>query len=657
MPPRITKLAIGLTSSIRPSIAGGRRDVCLICSLSRNFTTPNPQRSRTRRSQLRNQLRNSSSQAEIKEDNAEVGITTKDARNELHGALLDLQKQAGSYVNISRLQLALRGLEQQSGQETIRVAILALANGGTSLRKAKKLLRLIAADPLGDEEEWERTLVDEQGTGRPLLMKIGHNTAEEFGQSSRLLQQLNVNSPTLNGHKLEILVLETDPPSQISEAVDADFRSSVLVPTMEIPTSSTGRYTPVTTPVHRAIIVGDGLIGASRLLALPSLDARDSEITWAAMDLQTTVKDDERSLSFPIVDTALATSALGLFRQSVNNALRYEQDWFSSGVPVVVDWLKSGSGTPGESMKEPLRSLISSLIENTYSRIDEEERKGLGSLLADTISSKDLKALKVELSAWSEFAHTELRDDLDVAFEGRRWRKLGWWKLFWRVDDVSMIATDILSQRFLTFSEKSVIFLSGRIIQSGVVDLTPSTPHNWAYQASTSSREEKFGSVAPDPTLRSLVGRLEDEGTTHLMQRPWPLHIPLTRGYLSNETVPALQALAQKLVLQTLSSSSFASAVAGLVYVSSFSTGLYEAGAVAALGIVWSLRRMQNKWETARKYWEGEVREEGRKAVRATESDLQEIFQPRKRDIEGAEELERVKASLSRAEIALKSVK
>ena len=46
------------------------------------------------------------------------------------------------------------------------------------------------------------------------------------------------------------------------------------------------------------------------------------------------------------------------------------------------------------------------------------------------------------------------------------------------------------------------------------------------------------------------------------------------------------------------------------------STGLYEAGAFAALGIIWSLRRMQKKWEAARSFWENEVREEGKKAVR-----------------------------------------
>ncbi|CRK35258.1 hypothetical protein BN1708_016435, partial [Verticillium longisporum] len=59
---------------------------------------------------------------------------------------------------------------------------------------------------------------------------------------------------------------------------------------------------------------------------------------------------------------------------------------------------------------------------------------------------------------------------------------------------------------------------------------------------------------------------------------------------------------------------------------SSSVTTLYEAGAVAALGIVWSLRRLQTKWETAREFWEGDIREEGRKAVRGAEASIADVL-------------------------------
>jgi hypothetical protein len=137
----------------------------------------------------------------------------------------------------------------------------------------------------------------------------------------------------------------------------------------------------------------------------------------------------------------------------------------------------------------------------------------------------------------------------------------------------------------------------------------------------------------------------------------WPLNIPLTRSYLTTDTVPALQALAQKLVLQTLTTSSFVSAFAALTYVSTLSTGLYEAGAVAAVGIVWSLRRMQGKWETARKFWEGEVREEGRKAVRSVEGIVGEALRPPSLKPEPDLEFEKAKLAVLKAEEKLLSLK
>ena len=93
------------------------------------------------------------------------------------------------------------------------------------------------------------------------------------------------------------------------------------------------------------------------------------------------------------------------------------------------------------------------------------------------------------------------------------------------------------------------------------------------------------------------------------------------------------------------------------MYISSVSTTLYEAGAVAALGIVWSLRRMQGKWETARKFWEGEVREEGRKAVRAVEGVVGDALTASNQPLEGNAELEKAKEAVERAKAALEASK
>ncbi|ESZ91296.1 hypothetical protein SBOR_8330 [Sclerotinia borealis F-4128] len=621
MPPRIPRARTGWAKSLRTPTNLEKPHICPICSVS--------QYSQRSRSQPRKrkllpspglQVRQSSSAAIQAIHNGYPETKYKIDHNALRKALIEVQKYATNYVNISRLQLALRGLEQPEGQETIRVAILGLADGGISLQKAKELLRLILADPLKSEEEWERGMLRGDGMGRPLLIRVGHNEDEGSERSGRLVHEMNISSPTFNGHKMEILVLEMDPPTNDASGL---FEETVLVPTMEIPTSSTGRYTPVTTPVHKSFLLGHGIIGAVSLLSCP-LGAYQETI-GSAVDLRTS---ESKSLPIPSIDIASGNEALHTFRESIENAMTYEQQWLSSGIPEVVDWMKSGASSTQDIIKEPLLRLILSIIQNADKRLETERAKQLSILLSSRISSAQMESLRHELSTWSERAHTELRDQLDIAFGGHRWRKLGWWKLFWRVDDVSMFTTDMLSRNFLTEAEKEIIFLAGRTEEAGVyrnIPLHSDSIQNsdWAY---TPVQEALPEGLPPPPKLRDVVPIAADEDIipTRIQPQPWPLHIPIARAFLSTTTIPALQALAQKLVLQTLSTSSLTSALAGLMYVSNMSTTVYEAGAVAAFGIVWSMRRMQNKWETARAYWEGEVREEGRLAVRNVETILGE---------------------------------
>ena len=93
------------------------------------------------------------------------------------------------------------------------------------------------------------------------------------------------------------------------------------------------------------------------------------------------------------------------------------------------------------------------------------------------------------------------------------------------------------------------------------------------------------------------------------------------------------------------------------MYFSSITTTLYEAGGVAALGIVWSLRRMQGKWETARKFWEGEVREEGRKCVRAVEGVVGDVLKEKKPAVVQDAAIEKARDAIARAESALKQIR
>lgn len=641
MPPRIPRHAIALPNLPRTSVRLKTPSICLFCSQGPISRPRLSRQSQTHESQPRLRSNLTTEATTISSD----ATSSLNPRTELQDSLRDLQKHAGRFVNLSRLQLALHGLQQSPGDEAIRIAILGLADGGESLQRAKELLRLLLADPLKTEEEWERILLEDKQGGKPLLLRVGYD-AQEGNTGGHLVRELYTSSPSFKGHKLEILVLEMDPPVDGGQEA---FMESVLVPSMEIPTSNTGRYTPVTTPVHKCLIVGNGIVGATSLARFP-IDV-DRDIVGATANIQSLV-NKEASLPFQVIDISTGADALGSFRESVENALIYEKEWFASGLPEIVEWIKTGTGPTEAEMKEPLRKLITSLLSRTSAAIEEEQVAKLNVALLDKVSSSDLQSLRKALSKWAENAHTELRDELDIAFDGNRWRKLSWWKLFWRVDDVSMIASDILHSRFLTDADKEIIFLSGRIAQvqgpKNIVD-----DPNWAYKPTQRmKREHKLGYEPPPPNLKALVNP-RDFVIREKAEKPWPTHIPLTRSYLSLETVPALQALAQKLVLQTLTTSSLTSAVAGLMYVSTLSTSLYEAGAVAALGLVWSLRRMQGKWEAARRFWEGEVREEGRKAVRGVEVAISEALVEESVTVEVDQEVEKAREVLERAEDAL----
>ncbi|KAK1490104.1 hypothetical protein CTAM01_10954 [Colletotrichum tamarilloi] len=657
MPPRIPLRPIaGRAASplaAKQNTAIPSRAVCLFCSLSapsrpttRTNATTNS-RNQARKALRQRRFQSTESTASLPPQET---IAPENPRQELIDTLLELQKHAVNHVNLSRLQLALQGLRQDPGQESIRIAILSLANGSAEQGKAAKdLLRLLLADPLGDEAEWERELA-QHDPSHPLVVRIGqeHNAAEAAPRvtisKTNLLHELDVSSPALNGHGIELLLMEVNPFSSVpgpGEKAVQDVKEAVLVPTVDIP-SNTGRYTPITTPVHKALVVSGGVMGAASVAALPLAEYRDT--VFGAVNLPEYSVEKEAGVTFQPIDVSVGSKGLDLIRQNIANAMEYERAWYKSNVPVLIQWLKTGVQTDeGQATKPAVRLLVASLLRNALAEIEAEESRLLSGRLSTEAASSGLTVMNERLAQWSQFAHEELQQQLDLAFAGTRWRKLGWWKLFWRVDDVGVLTTDMLSQRFLPGAERELVYLAGRIAESGVASTTTEPP---VYAQPTSELQK---SLPESSTVAKAV-----------TQKPkWPTHIAFTRRYLHEETVPALQALAQKLVLQASSTSALTTALAGLLYVSQYASSIYEAGAVAALGVMWSLRRLQTKWETARTYWEGEVREEGRKAVRGVEQSVADTLDGSREGaaVEGAEELRRAKELVEKAEDALKRLK
>lgn len=104
-----------------------------------------------------------------------------DTHRNLYASLERLKDTASDYVNQSRIQLALRGLEVQ--RPTIRIGLLGLGSDGNSA--SRKLARVLLADALSNEEQWEKILVNGNGdSGKALLLRSGENPSHNIHLSS-----------------------------------------------------------------------------------------------------------------------------------------------------------------------------------------------------------------------------------------------------------------------------------------------------------------------------------------------------------------------------------------------------------------------------------------------------------------------------------------
>jgi len=392
--------------------------------------------------------------------------------------------------------------------------------------------------------------------------------------------------------------------------------------------------------VHLAVIVGEGETGrdfAWRLL--PRFDGekyeREHGVVAAVNFQKPAAKDPDRPDSILHINVDAATEGLSLFRSDIANAKRYHTLWSQSRVSRLSDWLKSLVTSPksaaGKTVRPAVYNLISSLLHNARINLNHDKDWINESVW---IGEQMLDALRAPFQSWAREAHQELQDQLDNAFSSKQWRQLRWWNLFWHADDVGMVTSDLVSKHFLPRAEKELIYLAGRF------------------------QEIKNGHTNKLVQYDLPAGMTDPSGT----KSKWPLQIPYTRSYILTQSVPALQALAQSLVIQSASLIGATSALAGLSYLwTGGSLGLYECGAIAALGAIVALRRLQQKWDAARKYWEEEVREEGRKALRAVEKTLVDAFKKAKdEDTEEkrqVRELEGIEKIIERAERELKRLR
>ncbi|KAI9780510.1 MAG: 3',5'-cyclic-nucleotide phosphodiesterase (PDEase) (3':5'-CNP) [Candelina submexicana] len=586
--------------------------------------------------------------------------------------LKDVNARAANYVNLSRLQLALRGLEAED--PVVRVAVLGINNE----LGVRQLVRLLLADPLAAAGKWEKQLQTlRQGDGRGLLIRYLHCTYHSLDEvrlmcgfrhgdtmsvvsESPLVQTLSIPSRLLHSHNTELFItrLDTNITTPSIRSSNTNPAEALLAPTLETPESGLRRFSPISYPVHMCLIYGDGIEGGvacARYMAGTTKGLFDRCLVKVALELPAPENAPVHGTQsqFCAVNVELANNALNQFRESLNNAVAYEHGWLRSGMTALTGWLAEGT-QPSDSVTKPaVQDLIYSVLDDTTNQIDSVGDRRAEEIAKSSVLDETRQSLRSSLKIWAEHAHTELRDQLYIAFHGKRWGKLRWWKLFWRVDDVGMIASELLERRWLVQAEKEIIWVAGRIEEA----LNRTRSHSYIPTGASTSKP-MIGSSPPPPNLGDLAAKPtpDDDHVSLPAKLPWPMHIALSRMRLSAATVPPLEALAMTLVLETLSTTTLTSALSSLLYFSISTTSIYEAGAIAAFGLVWSVRRLQKRWEAARIAWEGEIREEGRRALKETENVVGCVIQHAGRpstDVEGAEDRRVAKEAVERAKQAL----
>lgn len=342
------------------------------------------------------------------------------------------------------------------------------------------------------------------------------------------------------------------------------------------------------------------------------------------------------------INLTQAESAIKSFRESSGSTAVYQRAWFESGLANLSDWSEEGLNGQAPALKPAVRRLIEHIVDNAREAVLLHEEETKKQIESTNVPVSTRNSLDQAIIWWAEVSHTELRDQLGNAFIGRDWKKLLWWKLFWRVDDVSFIAADLLQQSWLVEAEKEMIWHFGRIEQTGLGDpakllLRPQTVVDVEARATQSS-------------LSSLATREEPIAHAPSSIRLWPQEISHARTQLSATTIFPFQALSQRLLLEAISITFLTSSLSAQLYFAISSTSIYEAGAIAALGFVYSLHRLQSKWSSASKTWEGSVMEEGRKILRDVEDKMRRMVRNGGRKVVDEREVEDRRLVLQRLE-------
>lgn len=543
----------------------------------------------------------------------------------LYDALGNVRKTASAQVNLSRLQLALQGLESEA--PTTRVAVLGLDTQVT----ARRLVRLLLADALEDESKWEKDLLNNtQDSGQALILRYGQLPNTNLQTSRRSLPILNIPSAVLERYNVEILVssISSLRNGELLQGVETVTPDAFLSPSIETPTSAHGRQTTISQPVHTSLLVANGLdelSAAAELLASTKFVSKEDRVS-----VRTAVNFQDlkarASANILIVDVQQAEDGLAAIRRSVREATTYEHKWVNSGLPIASDWLAQSSALNSKKpLPPPVRSLVSSILAEATHNLNSQAQSEIETSANRGLSLAVQTNLESSIEEFSRNAHQELQSGLASAWSSRNWRKLAWFKLFWRVDDVGLITADLITNAWLPKTERAVYELSGRLSQVGITPveanlLPPAQEVSHTILAADhvapATILQAQSSLATDPPMEPALINTNGTMTVTLVPttQPVPISYSISRSRAQQMEIAILDlsSTAQQIVLKTLSISGLSAGLSALTYVSLASGSLYEAGTIFALGTSYALWRMQGDWYNATRSLENKLLDEGR---------------------------------------------
>ena len=556
----------------------------------------------------------------------------------LYDALNVVKKTAYAQVNLSRLQLAIQGLETEAPM--IRVAILGLNVPDT----ARRLVRLLLADALERDQGWEQRVISDVGSenyGQGLLIRYGEAYDTSLPRQQSVIPVLRIPADALSRNNVEILV------SAISSRVltEANFKRNrttsdvFLSPTVGTPSSHGGRQSMISLPVHKALLVAkdlNELVKAAELFASTDF-LSPTERQMAELAVNLAVGIDNRPGGLIVVDLEKAEEGLNAIRTSTKEATTYEHKWMESGMKDLSIWLSLASAKSAAGLPRLVRDLILSLLDAASMNLKKQEADVLALSEKNAVPENTRTSLERAITRFSSQAHAELQSSLAAAWSSRNWRKLAWYKLFWRADDISLIVTDLVNNAWLPRAEQSVYELSGRFVQAGITtSSSDEVPAEMQVIETQESKEVEHVPMITTPARGVSMGAMAvnvpttGEKDTVIQQGQveppsFVTKIPAMRRNYISQSVTDMTVQAQQIVFRTLTIFGASGGLSGLAYFSVTSGNVYESATIIALGTAYALRTMQGGWQSQCRRLQVELSEAGRAVLQQTEKQMRDL--------------------------------